>query len=105
MICFQEARAGIRWECRVTGEVLSTPILERNRFVFEFRGRSIAPEFDDFCSDRIDVVQTLKLLMSTFDMIGRPAKGSVITLVEYKTEDDLGHGLVQWRAFKSNGTW
>ena len=101
LLWFQDAHAGILWECRVTGEVLSAPTLVGDRFEFEFRGQSVSPEFDDFCRDRVDVVATLRLLVWTFDKIGRPTKGSVITLVEHKEENDVGHGLTQWRYFVS----
>ncbi|MDJ0940839.1 MAG: hypothetical protein QNJ00_13845 [Woeseiaceae bacterium] len=64
-----------------------------------FRGRSISAEHADFCKDRLNTDSTIELTMPYFAKLGSPGKGAVVTLIEYREENDFGHGLMRWRYF------
>jgi len=94
------ASAGLVWQCDVTGLVLSAPKLsEDKKVVFLFKGKEFSTKNDSFCADRVGEVTEVSISEDYYKNLGSPGAEKIITLREFKEENDLGYGLMQWRYF------
>ena len=91
--------AGMLWECKIDGKILSRPELIDNEWHMRFVGTKFEPQESDFCADWIDMEASISLTQKYFSKLGNPSLGDSVTLKEYKEENDYGQGLMQWRYF------
>ena len=94
-----EVRAGILWDCLITGEVLSEPELIEDNWRLVFAGVSFTNQKNDFCKDWLEREESISLTPQYYAKLGHPKQGDVVELREFKEENDWGQGLMQWRYF------
>lgn len=98
------ADAGILEECRLSGTLVSDPAEFGNTYRVAIVWQSFTAESSDFCSDRIDTGSKIRIARHLYQDPGDPGKGASLNVIEYREENDFGHGMMRWRYFEK-GIW